>query len=203
MMILNRLCFAAILFLLLACEPSAGTPAFASTASASASAVQAPVASAPAPSQVPSSEPSAPAPRELETVDDEPDAAEPSAAAKAACAPKDPTLKPLDILRFAFTDSVEGKDARVNLSVARPGQRVHTHIVLRNRSGRERCITIELRVNGKSRTTLTQKVGRSWSWRTWGYNTLRQDDRGKLEAIVRDDQGKELQRRELPIVPAT
>ncbi len=138
---------------------------------------------------------------ELETVQDEPDGAEVSEPAEASCAPIDPQLKPIQVLRFAFTDSVEGKDVREKLSVARPGQRIHSHLVLRNRSGRERCVKLELRVNGEARTTLIQKVGRSWSWRTWGYNTLRKDDRGTLEAIVRDDQGVELVRRALPIVP--
>jgi len=139
---------------------------------------------------------------ELETVDDEPEPVEPVADASASCAPRDASLKPVELLRFTFTSEVVGKDARGRLESTRPGQRVYSHLVLRNRSGLERCVTIELLVNGVRRTTLTQKLGKSWSWRTWGYNTLRHDDRGKLEAIVRDDQGVELTRRELPIVAA-
>lgn len=191
----------------LGCDSQVGAAAYAATANASASA--APTASAAAlpsaASAPPTSGPSASAPpppsasAELETVEDQPEAAD--ASAEASCAPLDPELKAVEIMRFTFTDAVENKIPRNKLTVARPGQRIHSHFVLRNRSGRERCIKIELRVNGKRRTTLTQKVGKSWSWRTWGYNTLRSDDRGKLEAIVRDDQGKELLKKELPIVP--
>jgi hypothetical protein len=135
-----------------------------------------------------------------ETVEDSPDEPEPSTVADAACAPPDPQLKPILLLRFGFTSGVEGKDSRDKLSVARPGQRVYSHFTVRNRTGRDRCVRIELRVNGKRRTTLTLKIGESWAWRTWGYNTLRHDDGGTLVAIVRDDQGKELAKRELSIV---
>jgi hypothetical protein len=138
---------------------------------------------------------------ELETVDDEPEVLVPEGDGRASCDPVEAGLKPVQLLRFAFASAIERKDPRDRLSVARPGQRVFTHLTLRNRSGRERCVTIQLYVGGVRRTTLVQKVGRSWSWRTWGYNTLRADDRGKLEAVVRDDQGNELARREVAIVP--
>ncbi|MBM4374962.1 MAG: hypothetical protein FJ095_07745 [Deltaproteobacteria bacterium] len=143
---------------------------------------------------------------ELETVDDEPEIVESEIVesegdGRGACEPADPGAKPVQLLRFAFASAVERKDPRDRLSIARPGQRIYSHLTLRNRSGRERCVTIELSVGNARRTTLVQKVGRSWSWRTWVYNTLRDDDRGELEAVIRDDQGNELARRELVIVP--
>lgn len=137
---------------------------------------------------------------DLETVDDEPEPSEPTNAPGLSCTPAPPHLKPLQLLRFAFASGLEGKDPRDKLSVARPAQRIYTHLTLRNRSGEKRCVTIELSVGGQTRTTLVQSIGVSWSWRTWAYNTLRDDDRGKLEAVVRDDQGNELARRELAIV---
>lgn len=137
---------------------------------------------------------------ELETVDDEPDKVDADGDGAASCEPVDASVKPIELLRFTFASAIEGKDPRDRLLEARPGRRVYSHLVLRNLSGRERCVTFELRVDGVRRTALSQRLGHSWSWRTWAYNTLRADDRGKLEAIVRDDQGRELVRRSIPIV---
>jgi hypothetical protein len=162
--------------------------------SATATAAPPPMTAAPAAS---ASGPTDPGP---DTVDDEP-APEDGSVAEASCAPPDPNLTPLLLLRFAFTSGIDGRDPRDKLSVARPGQRIFSHFTVRNKSGRERCIRIELVVGREKRTTLTLKIGESWSWRTWGYNTLRSDDTGTLVAIVRDDQGNELARRELSIVP--
>jgi hypothetical protein len=192
------------------CDGQVGTTAFAASGSASSSAASGSSASASlsasasvptSPSAAPSaSATAAPSAQELETVDDQPEPSEPEPAADSACAPPDPALKPVEVLRFTFADAVEGKDVKSKLTEAHAGQRVISHFVLRNRSGRERCVRLEFRVNGKLRTTLTQKVGKSWSWRTWGYVTLRKEDRGKLELRAVDDQQKELVKRELPIV---
>ncbi len=168
----------------------AATTTSISTASATASAAAAPTAAPTASADGGDDGP--------ETVDDQPDEAEP---ADSFCAPPDPQLPPMELIKFMFTSGVEGKDPRDKLAIARPGQRVYSYFVMRNRSGRERCVKVELRVNGKRRTVLTLKVGKSWSWRTWGYNTLRHDDDGILAAVVRDDQGREITTRQLGIVP--
>jgi len=131
-----------------------------------------------------------------QTVDDEPEVDH-----EGACAPADPGLAPLQLLRFTFADGVEGKDPREKLNIARPGQRVYAHLRLRNRSGRDRCVHVVFRVGGKKRTDVTLKVGESWSWRTWAYNTLRSDDRGPLQVVVTDDQGKVIVQQSLAVVP--
>jgi len=118
------------------------------------------------------------------------------------CAPIDPDLKPMAVLRFRFTSNVRDRDAVDKLSVLRPGQRVYAYFRMRNRSGHSRCLKLTFRVNGKKRTTLTLGVGKSWSWRTWGYNTLRPDDRGFLEVEAIDDQGKVVLKEHMAIVPA-
>jgi hypothetical protein len=121
----------------------------------------------------------------------------------AGCAPKDPKLKPLQLLRFSFTSAVEGKAPTDRLRVARPGQRVWAHFVVRNRSGEARCVHLAFRVGGEIRTELDLDVGESWSWRTFAYATLRSSDTsGQLEIEAIDDQGKVLARERLPIVPA-
>ncbi len=130
------------------------------------------------------------------TVDDEPEVDH-----EGACAPADPGLKPLQLLRFTFADGVEGKDPGAKLNIARPGQRVYAHLQLRNRSGRDRCVHVVFHVGGKKRTDVTLKVGESWSWRTWAYNTLRADDRGPLQVVVTDDQGKAIVQQSLAVVP--
>jgi hypothetical protein len=130
------------------------------------------------------------------TVDDEPVDEH-----TAACAPPDPTLKPMQLLRFRFTSAIAGREPGDKLFIARPGQRVYAHLTVRNRSGRDRCLGLEFRVGGQKRTSVTLKVGESWSWRTWAYNTLRPDDRGRLDLVVTDDQGKPFLSQPLPVVP--
>jgi len=118
------------------------------------------------------------------------------------CPARDPALKPLQLLRYRFSSGVEHKKPVDKLYVARPGQRVWAHLTVRNRSGRDRCVHVELAVNGQSRTEIDLEVGHSWSWRTWAYITLRPTDRaGRLELTVTDDQGRLLLREHLPIVP--
>ncbi len=132
----------------------------------------------------------------VETVNDEPEVDH-----EGACAPADPGLDPLQLLRFTFTDGVENKDPKQKLHIARPGQRVYAHLRLRNRSGRERCVHVTFRVGGQKRTDVTLKVGKSWSWRTWAYATPRVDDTKPLQVVVTDDQGKVIVEKKLAVVP--
>jgi len=129
-----------------------------------------------------------------ETVDDEP-----ADVHAESCASADPALAPMQLLRFTFTDGIEGRDPRSRLTIARPGQRVYLHLTMRNRSGRERCVRVTFRAAGHRRSEVTLTVGKSWSWRTWAYATLRPDDRGPLVVEVRDDQGALVAKRSLAV----
>lgn len=117
------------------------------------------------------------------------------------CAPRDPKLKPMQLLRFTFADGIDGKDPGKKLEVAKAGQRVYAHLTMRNRSGRKRCLTLTFRVGGKKRTEVTLKIGKSWSWRTYAYNTLRPDDDKPLDLTVTDDQGQIVLHQLLAVIP--
>jgi hypothetical protein len=121
--------------------------------------------------------------------------------AEAGCAPEGSDLAPLQLLRFAFASGIEGKDPKDDLRLARRGQRVFAHLTLRNRSGRSRCVRLVFRVGGKKRTEVTLKIGESWSWRTWAYNTIKSDDEGPLELTVSDDQGQVILEKTLTVAP--
>ena len=116
------------------------------------------------------------------------------------CAPPGSDLKPMQLLRFAFASGIEGKDPKDELRVARPGERVYAHLTMRNRSGRARCLRLVFRVGGKKRTEVTLEIGKSWSWRTWAYNTIKPDDRGPLELTIEDDQGQLVLKKTLAVV---
>lgn len=118
----------------------------------------------------------------------------------ASCAPADANLKPMQLLRFTFSGSIKGKDPGKKLQLARPGQRVYAHFRMRNRSGRKRCMHLTFRVGGKKRTEVTLVVGKSWSWRTWAYNTIKSDDKGPLTLEVKDDQGVLILKKSLAVV---
>ena len=47
------------------------------------------------------------------------------------------------------------------------------------------------------------KVERSWSWRTWGYTTVRAGDVGEVKVEIIDDAGSVLSSSSLPIKKAT
>jgi len=83
--------------------------------------------------------------------------------------------------------------------VRRPGQRVWAHLTLRNRSAETRTVKLVFRVNGDERTAVTLDVEPSWSYRTWGYNTLRDFDVGEMSIEVTDDTGATLVTDKLPI----
>lgn len=117
------------------------------------------------------------------------------------CPPKDAALQPMELLSFKFTGEIKNKEPAGRLHSVRPGQRVYAHLTMRNRSGEARCLQVVFRVNGKKRTAVTLKVGESWSWRTWAYNTVHaSDETGRLELQVLDDQGLTVVSETLPIL---
>jgi hypothetical protein len=107
---------------------------------------------------------------------------------------------PLQLLKLVFTSEVKNKEPVDKLERAQPGQRVWVHLTLRNRGADTRPITMTFKVNGDQRTKVDLKVDPSWSFRTWGYNTLRAGDQtGELVVEVRDDGGALLTTARLPI----
>lgn len=177
-----------LLVSLLACRDQPATKGRGSSATASAVAPKA--SSHPSTSRQPGDD------EPLEDYDDEPEDEHAS-----ACAPEDGSLKPLQLLRFVFASGIERRDPKDKLYIARPGKRVYAHLTVRNRSKRERCLHLEFRVNNKKRSRVTLKVGKSWSWRTWAYNTTRPDDRGPLRLVITDDQGKRFLDQSIAVVP--
>lgn len=146
---------------------------------------------------------------EIETVDDtippsstedEGDDADPGDPEE-GCAPKQEGLKPLQVLLFRWTSGIEDKDPKDRLHVARPGQRVYAHLRMRNRSGTKRCLKLVFRVGDEKRTEVTLRIGESWNWRTWAYNTVKRDDRKPLHLTIHDDQGALVLDERLPVVP--
>lgn len=108
--------------------------------------------------------------------------------------------EPLQLLRLTFTSGISNKNPEDTLAAAAPGQRVYAHLVLRNRSASQRQVHLEFRVNGDKRTTIDLPVERSWSYRTWAYNTLRPTDkRGAVSLRVTDDTGAVLADTSVPI----
>jgi hypothetical protein len=118
-----------------------------------------------------------------------------------ACAPVDPKLKPMQLLQFRWTSGLKGKQPKDKLYVARPGQRVYAHLKIRNRSGRKRCLKFVFRVGKKKRTEVTVRIGKSWNWRTWAYNTIKSSDRAPLHLTITDDQGKTIVDQRLAVIP--
>jgi hypothetical protein len=106
---------------------------------------------------------------------------------------------PLELLKMTLTSAVKKKEPVDKLDAATPGQRVWVHLTLRNRSGAARRVHVEFSVNGKLRTPLDLDVDPSWSFRTWGYNTLQASDAGELAVRVTDDTGAEIGAARLPI----
>lgn len=108
----------------------------------------------------------------------------------------------MTVLKMTLASGIKDKAPADKLASAKPGQRVWAHVTLRNRSGSSREIDVVFRVNGKERTRVTLDVQAAWSFRTWGYVTLRPTDvTGELEAVVVDDSGEELGKMTIPIRP--
>jgi hypothetical protein len=105
----------------------------------------------------------------------------------------------MELLGLTITSGIEKKEPVDKLKSVAPGTRVYAHLKLRNRSSEARTVHVDFLVNGKLRTPLKLDIEPSWSYRTWGYNTLQAGDSGELEVQVYDDAGTMLERVRLPI----
>jgi hypothetical protein len=118
---------------------------------------------------------------------------------QAGAAPSPNTRVPIELLGLTITSAVEKKEPVDKLKAAAPGTRVYAHLKMRNRSNETRPIRVDFLVNGKVRTPLKLDIEPSWSFRTWGYNTLQASDAGELEVQVYDDAGTLLEKVRMPI----
>jgi hypothetical protein len=109
------------------------------------------------------------------------------------------TRVPVELLGLTLTSAVEKKEPVDKLKAVTPGTRVYAHLKMRNRSTETRNVRVDFLVNGKLRTPLKLDIDPSWSFRTWGYNTIQANDSGELEVQVYDDAGTMLERVRLPI----
>jgi hypothetical protein len=109
---------------------------------------------------------------------------------------------PLEVLRLRLTSAIKDKEPVDDLTRAEPGKRVWAHVTARNRGAGKAGVQLVFRVDGDVRTTVDLDVDRSWSYRTWGYVTLRPDDRGELEVEVIGDGEQALAEATLPIAAA-
>jgi Protein of unknown function (DUF2914) len=123
----------------------------------------------------------------------------PSPAPNQGAAPAPKAKVPVELLGLTITSGVEKKEPVDKLKAATPGTRVYAHLKMRNRSNETRTIHVDFLVNGKLRTPLKLDIVPSWSFRTWGYNTLQASDSGELEVQVYDDAGTMLERVRMPI----
>jgi len=94
---------------------------------------------------------------------------------------------------MTLSSEVKKREPVDTLVAAEAGQRVWAHLAVRNRSDETRRITLRFSVNGEERSSIDLKVEPSWSYRTWGYNTLRASDKSsELHVEVRDFDDKSL-----------
>jgi hypothetical protein len=108
----------------------------------------------------------------------------------------------MKLLKMTLASGVRDKEPVDKLAAAKPGQRVWAHVTLRNRSGFPREIDLVFRVDGKERSRVTLNIDVSWSFRTWGYVTLRPaDTSGDVTVTVVNDSGDELATAKIPIKP--
>ena len=144
----------------------------------------------PAERRAPSSEPlPSPAP-----------SAEARARAPKAAAAASPAPAVLELQKLTITSNVKNREPADRLEAAEPGMRVWAHAKVRNRTGESRRVSLIFRKDGEERSTVDLKVEPSWSFRTWGYNTLRAgDQKGTLSIELRDDKGELLGEAKLPI----
>ncbi|APR84112.1 Hypothetical protein A7982_09461 [Minicystis rosea] len=103
------------------------------------------------------------------------------------------------VLKMVLTSEVKKKEPADKLESAAPGQRVWAHVTLRNRTDATKPIALVFLVGGTERAKIDLKADPSWSYRTWGYVTLRSGDSGELTAEVRDESGTVMERMHLPI----
>jgi hypothetical protein len=128
-----------------------------------------------------------------------PSASAPAKPAPSASASASAEKGELKVLAMVFTSEVKQKEAVDKLDAAKPGQRVWVHLTMRNRTGDTKPIALVFKVNGTQRAKIDLKIDPSWSYRTWGYVTLRDADLGELVAEVRDDSGTVMSSATLPI----
>jgi hypothetical protein len=123
-------------------------------------------------------------------------------AASSAAAEDQPPSAPLELQELTFTSEVKNKEPVDTLLAAEPATRVWAHLRLRNRDDTPRKIHLEFRVNDDKRTTLDLAISKSWSYRTWAYNTLLDGDKkGTVSLKVTDDSGAVLAETSVPIAP--
>ena len=126
--------------------------------------------------------------------------AESAAPAASSAAVDEPPPAPLELQELTFTSEVKDKEPIDTLLAAEPGKRVWAHLRLRNLDDATRKIHLEFRVNDDKRTTLDLKVTKSWSYRTWAYNTLLDGDKkGTVSLKVTDESGAVLAETSVPI----
>jgi hypothetical protein len=117
----------------------------------------------------------------------------------AAAAPEETVSVPLELQELTFTTEVKNKEPVDTLVAAEAGKRVWAHLRLRNR-GEPRKIRLQFRVNDDKRTMIDLQVEKSWSFRTWAYNTLLAGDtKGTVSLEVTDDTGAVLADTSVPI----
>ncbi len=123
-----------------------------------------------------------------------------SARPAASAAPAPTPTPPLQVLKLTLTSDVKQKEPVDEMKEAGPGQRVWAHVAIRNRAADARRVSLVFKVDGEERSTVDLQIASSWSYRTWGYNTLRASDKsGELTVEVRDDGGAVLSAAKLPI----
>jgi hypothetical protein len=105
----------------------------------------------------------------------------------------------LRVLKAVFTSDVKNKEPADVLTSAKPGQRVWAHLTVRNRCPSSRSLALSFQVGGSERSKVDLDIEPSWSYRTWGYVTLRKGDMGKVELAVKDEDGSVLVASTLPI----
>ncbi|MFT3774027.1 MAG: hypothetical protein QM820_52345 [Minicystis sp.] len=138
------------------------------------------------------------------TPDAAPPAPPPTASARPSAAPTASGSAPatsgeFKVLKMVLTSEVKKKEPVDKLDAAAPGQRVWAHVTLRNRTDATKPIALVFLVGGAERAKVDLKADPSWSYRTWGYVTLRPTDSGELVAEVRDESGTVMERAKIPI----
>jgi len=103
------------------------------------------------------------------------------------------------VLKSVFTSEVKNKEPADVLTSAKPGQRVWVHLTVRNRCAVTRTLSLVFQVGGAERSKVDLDIQPSWSFRTWGYVTLRTGDTGKVDLAVKDEGGAVLVASTLPI----
>jgi hypothetical protein len=126
-------------------------------------------------------------------------AAPPAPSSPSTPAPAQKAAGEFKVLKLVFTSEVKQKEPRDKLDAAKPGQRVYAHVTVRNRTDGAKPITLAFLVGGSERSKIDLSIASSWSYRTWGYVTLRDSDSGELTVEVRDESGTVMERAKIPI----